>query len=841
MGYRFDTPTAYDDPQVAYDGPYVPRPSRAKAAPHGTPAIGSAQLFSRLKLPAIKKIFLMEITAGLWLRGGILDSGTTYKFQSSLNVVDLEINGVSMHNAGSQGACESTPGTWFAVGGWIYVNPPTSHTIQSDTYQAIVRFYFSDRPRIVANNYYEPRLKAAPNLSMRIEPKFSGVGQIGGGQVTLINNDGYFDTLDDLQWDSGSATLLLAADLPTDPAGQMSSYSTIGTWLIDSTQKTNVDFILTLRELKTALEQQIPFETFDQVKYPGLNVSLVGKVIPMAYGALFGVEPVLIDAATNRFKVAGHSIRSFEGLRLLINDAWVTVNFETTNLAKAEFTIGPEFTGTQTVSVDFTGRKNPDGSLMTNAADIIDDLLGYLGEFNVDAGTLANSRAALTIGQNRFGENVCLCAPCLYIDSPTKALDIVGKINQFVGSFLFVDILGSWRYQVFGPVLGSTTNFVQSTKTQAFTEVDVIDGSFQRLTDNSVIYSRVVAHYAERTAEKWTESVTVERAGNQYAHGGLAPNTLTVDTPFASFNDAKYYAQRLLTTEGEPLVKYQFDVPWNAFFLMPGDRIHLTYTKRGNIDAILEVYEAQYDLIVGSVRLIVGNQRGWKDTFGFWLGSSGPINNVATLINPGSNPPSAATPYPSIIAVSGLSGTITNITVTLSNFSLGASGPQRGIGIMLVGPSGDAVRLLDGSDLGAAALLGINVTFDDAAGSTVPNPIVSGTYQPTNGNGLTFPAPAPIYPAGENGLLTVFSGKSANGNWLLYICNLDTASSGSIGSWSLSITTTGGSTASSVPDWSAAWTASQKAAARQNEGFWLGDDDLANSTDIDSYLVSRWW
>jgi hypothetical protein len=83
-------------------------------------------------------------------------------------------------------------------------------------------------------------------------------------------------------------------------------------------------------------------------------------------------------------------------------------------------------------------------------------------------------------------------------------------------------------------------------------------------------------------------------------------------------SDAKYYAQRALTTEAMPLTKYSFELPYVAFFLLPGERLHLKYS-RGSIDTIAEVLSVQYDLSTHRIKVVCGNQRGWRDSFGFWL------------------------------------------------------------------------------------------------------------------------------------------------------------------------------------------------------------------------------
>jgi hypothetical protein len=156
-------------------------------------------------------------------------------------------------------------------------------------------------------------------------------------------------------------------------------------------------------------------------------------------------------------------------------------------------------------------------------------------------------------------------------------------------------------------------------------------------------------------------------------------------------------------------------------------------------------------------------------------------------------------PYPSNIQVSGLSGTISKVTLTLTN----ATFPQTGdFNFLLVGPGGQTFVFM--SDAGGLFSPSNNVTltFDDAAGSQLPNSgsIASGTYRPTDytvdSENFPAPAPAPPYntaaPSGVGTFASVYGGAAPNGTWSLYPLD-DTGGGGTatVGSWSLTFTTSG--------------------------------------------------
>jgi subtilisin-like proprotein convertase family protein len=180
-------------------------------------------------------------------------------------------------------------------------------------------------------------------------------------------------------------------------------------------------------------------------------------------------------------------------------------------------------------------------------------------------------------------------------------------------------------------------------------------------------------------------------------------------------------------------------------------------------------------------------------SFAFPLGTIGTggtttLSNTTTITIPDGN----ATPYPSSIAVSGLTGTVVKVTVTLDGFSHQFADD---VDILLVGPGGQRTLVLSDAG-GGSAPSGLTLTFDDAAASAIPTngPMSSGTWRPSvyedGTDGFTSPAP-PEPPTGTYpSALSEFKETDPNGTWSLYVRDDFTGMTGSIaGGWSLSITT----------------------------------------------------
>jgi hypothetical protein len=143
-----------------------------------------------------------------------------------------------------------------------------------------------------------------------------------------------------------------------------------------------------------------------------------------------------------------------------------------------------------------------------------------------------------------------------------------------------------------------------------------------------------------------------------------------------------------------------------------------------------------------------------------------------------------ADPYPTDLAVAGVDGEITKVTVALNDLT--STDRTDALSFVLQGPGGQTVRLINaaGGDDGAS---NVDLVLDDDAASTLPAPFVSATFRPTDnqpGDFMAAPAPAPPYgPA-----LSVFDGADANGTWRLWVEDYAIPGSGSLGSWALNVT-----------------------------------------------------
>jgi subtilisin-like proprotein convertase family protein len=176
------------------------------------------------------------------------------------------------------------------------------------------------------------------------------------------------------------------------------------------------------------------------------------------------------------------------------------------------------------------------------------------------------------------------------------------------------------------------------------------------------------------------------------------------------------------------------------------------------------------------------------------------FSNTASIAIPATGTSGIANPYPSPISVSGLSGTITDVNVTLTGYS--HSFPND-VDVLLAGPGNQTVVLMADTCGGSPGVLSRTFVFDQSATGVLPNTpalCTSGIWRPTIGIGGAFNGigPAPAGPYGTT--LNVFNGTSANGTWNLWVFDDAGGDVGSIsGGWSLDVVTNGPTITSFAP------------------------------------------
>ena len=162
---------------------------------------------------------------------------------------------------------------------------------------------------------------------------------------------------------------------------------------------------------------------------------------------------------------------------------------------------------------------------------------------------------------------------------------------------------------------------------------------------------------------------------------------------------------------------------------------------------------------------------------------SGTINTPNT--NPDGSAPVSASPYPSGITVSGMSGAVSGVTVTISGWTFPNNYPDS-LELMLVAPSGQALAFFAGNcGDNQQSLSNFNLNLADSATAVPPSGYNqdctnNATYKPYVNTGLLYNGPCPLSfpgasPSSANcangstvGFTSTFTGATPNGTWNVY-------------------------------------------------------------------------
>jgi uncharacterized repeat protein (TIGR01451 family) len=177
-------------------------------------------------------------------------------------------------------------------------------------------------------------------------------------------------------------------------------------------------------------------------------------------------------------------------------------------------------------------------------------------------------------------------------------------------------------------------------------------------------------------------------------------------------------------------------------------------------------------------------------TFTFPLPQTTVFSNAApiTIVDATASAPSAANPYPSTIQVSGVTGFVSRVAISLNNLS--HTYPDD-IGAIVVHPSARPSVLMAHAGGGLAASH-LNLTFDRSASVAVPDEsqLTSTRYSPAAYGSYAFPTNFTL-PAGPySANMAAFEGVDPNGNWQLFMADDSQGDNGNVaGGWTISITT----------------------------------------------------
>jgi hypothetical protein len=236
-----------------------------------------------------------------------------------------------------------------------------------------------------------------------------------------------------------------------------------------------------------------------------------------------------------------------------------------------EYSYFPQRAESSDIEVDFKAIKNPDGSLMTNVADILKDIyITILGgsESAIDASALAALKSARPE------------ALSIWIDEEIQFQDFLQKLEA--GQlFKFLHTMN------FGfTILLATSG--EPPGTPHFRDEDFI--SFKTYRRWSSVFQKIKLKYAENPSDNsWS---VVERESNEALYLYRNQKTLEVETYLISPSDAQLYADKYASLLKHPPYIIEFETAsLKCFGLLPWQKIKVTRSTadygNGYLDGVL--------------------------------------------------------------------------------------------------------------------------------------------------------------------------------------------------------------------------------------------------------------
>jgi hypothetical protein len=389
---------------------------------------------------------------------------------------------------------------------------------------------------------------------------------------------------------------------------------TVGVYRIDSWRVDALEASLFLKDGRTTLGD-LPINTFDLDTYPNAQLSIIGKVIPVAFGKVKGLRAFPIDTTAKKFKVVDHSVITFDGFQ---DEDGVVFTPDSADIANGEF-IYTAWDGEQELFVDLTAEGQ-------NSVDCVKLLLT---DSVKGAGLPLTDLDTTSTGNKGFGSSGARLEYVMATDSITDAETIEFPIGLYVdrsrpiirwieqvlaASFgiLYVDLSG--KYQI------------KSWKVETSEGIDeIIDTNIKgkivtRIVATDTI-TKIIASYDERhnisdfqTLEFSDDRVRQLRGFNQHK---ILAQELILSSRFG----AKYWAERSVGMRGVPRRILEMDVTQEFMLKEPGDYVRVN-SERDNIDEVFEILEVAINPGSHEVRLKLIDNRGHQEQEGFWVANT---------------------------------------------------------------------------------------------------------------------------------------------------------------------------------------------------------------------------
>ena len=269
--------------------------------------------------------------------------------------------------------------------------------------------HFDSRPSdSPANQGYDDILIAVPRFKSSIGEALGGITSVSMGDIDIDNAGGERDAWLSDAWDGRAVRLYLGS-----PSWPKADFRLILAGVaVDIVAKDASTLTLKISDKQQLLNGPV------QKNLIGAGTPNAQKPIPLAYGEVYNIEPLLIDSATRKYQVHDGRIEAIT----VVYDNGKSIAF-TADLNAGTFTLAAAPVGR--VTADVKGCKLG-GTYITRTADIVQRIL--------------TTRTPLTAGDLDSASFAALNSLCpqtvgIYIGDRRNSLNVLDELLKSVGGF----------------------------------------------------------------------------------------------------------------------------------------------------------------------------------------------------------------------------------------------------------------------------------------------------------------------------------------------------------------------------------------------------------------------
>lgn len=362
-----------------------------------------------------------------------------------VNVGSMKEDGVPLIKQTSIANVQANQGTFFfdITANNLYVhcydsNQPWTH----EMFIGVV-FGYSNIDRNFVGINYETRVERIPSLKQSKDPLYFGKLNFQAGNITLTNNDGFFDTFgEDNDVFGNDARVLIGFD-----DQEYLEYEQLFSGYIENLSIDSTKAIFKIQDKRKQLSRALPPNIFDITTYPDLKEANIDKPIPLAFGEIRNAPVICTNEeeaplpANYSFKICDTTNRSIKSIDNVIVEGSTKIPVAT-DLTNGTFTLSnADYTKGNDVTVYFSGYVDDDGVLIENGMDIIQELFLMYTDFpyNSDVFNISEWETAKLKAVDL----------CYFLNEEKKMIDVIEELSFSLQAIFFVQNDGKFTDRIY--------------------------------------------------------------------------------------------------------------------------------------------------------------------------------------------------------------------------------------------------------------------------------------------------------------------------------------------------------------------------------------------------------